>query len=335
MHGRYLVVDAHSDMLNDVLPKRITGRKNVIAQDWLPGMKKGGIDVRVLAIYSDVSYLPELALRRALDLIAALYAEIDESPNLVLCTSYDDIKKAKQNGKIGFILSMEGAEPLGRDIQLLRVFHSLGLRVLGLTHNLRNYAGEPALTTPAETGQIGGLSDFGSALIQEANELGVVIDVSHLNDPGVWDVMRNSRHPVIASHSNCRALLDHPRGLTDEQIRAIAENGGVIGINACALLVGGGKDTTIDMLLDHLEHIVNVGGMQSVGLGLDFADYLVKYLSEEERTKLPYIGPVHGLSGDADVPKITQELFKRGYDDEGIELILGKNFMRVFQIVFE
>ncbi len=335
VHERFLVLDAHSDMLNDVFPQRVLGRKDVIDEIWLPGMKKGGVDARVVAIYSDISYLPELALRRGLDLVAALYQEIDESSSLMLCTTSEDILQAKKNGKIGFILGMEGAEPLGRDIHLLRIFYALGLRVLGLTHALRNYAGDGAFFSPTKTGKVGGLSEFGLRLVQEANELGVVIDVSHLNDPGFWDVIENTKAPIIASHSNCRALFDHPRGLTDDQIKAIVENGGVIGVNAVAALVTGNKDATIEQLLDHLDHIVSIGGVKSAGLGLDFCDYLSKYLSEDERARLPCLDAVQGLSGDADIPNVTEGLVKRGYKDEEIELILGKNFLRVFEEVWK
>ena len=341
MHGGLLVLDAHSDMLNDILLQRARGRKNVIDEDWLPYMKKGGIDARVVATFSGKMYLPELALRRGLDLVAALYEEIDESSSLMLCTSVGDIRKAKENEKIGFILGMEGVEPLGRDIQLLRIFYALGLRVLGLTHAARNYAGDGAFFfPPPKIGKIGGLSDFGIRLVEEASRLGIVIDVSHLNEPGFWDVMENTQAPVIASHSNCRALFDHPRNLEDEQIKAIAERGGVVGINSLAMFVNQrGEDATIYQLLDHLDYIVNVGGVESAGLGFDFCDYLSKYMSEDEKedekARLGYTGPVQGLFGDKDVPRVTEELVKRGYKDEDIRLILGDNFLRVFEQVWK
>jgi len=335
IHDRFLVLDAHSDMLNDVLPKRTSGRRNVIDEDWLPVMKKGGIDVRVVAIFSDIAYVPELVLRRGLDLVATLYEEVGESSNLILCTEFSDIRQAKEEGKIGFILGMEGAEPLGKDIRLLRIFYTLGLRVLGLTHAMRNYAGDGAFFVPTKTGKVGGLSDFGLELIEEANKLGIVIDVSHLNIPGFWDVIENTKALFIASHSNCQALFEHPRNLTDEQIKAVAEKGGVIGINAVSALVDDGEKATLGRLLDHLDHIISVGGINSAGLGFDFCDYLPKYLSEDERKRLPGISAVQGLSGDAEVFKVTEELVKRGYKDEEIELILGKNFLRVFQEVWK
>jgi membrane dipeptidase len=335
IQDRFLLIDAHSDLLNDVLPKRNMGRKAVIEQDWLPGMRKGGIDVRVAAIYSDIEYIPELALRRALDMIAALFMEIEESSEIVLCKTVDDIRRAKNSGKIGFILGMEGAEPLGRDISLLRIFYALGLRVLGLTHALRNYAADPAPIGITKTSQTSGLSDFGLQVVQEANKLGMVIDVSHLNDPGFWDVLENSTAPVIASHSNSRAVFNHPRGLSDDQIRAVAQKGGVIGINACATLVSVEKEASIGHLLDHLDHIVKIGGIESVGLGPDFCDYVWKYASESERARLPHVGPVRGLSGDPDIPYLIKAMYGRGYSHQEIELIAGKNFLRVFETVWK
>ncbi len=233
-------------------------------------MHKAGIDIRVAALYSDIEYIPELALRRALDMTVALFMEIEESSGIVLCKTCNDIKKVKNSGMIGFILGMEGAEPLGRDILLLRIFYALGLRVLGLTHALRNYAADPASIVLTKSGQAGGLTDFGLLVVQEANKLGIVIDVSHLNDSSFWDVLESSTAPVIASHSNSRTVFNHPRGLSDDQIRAIAERGGVISINACSTLVSGKKNANIDHLLDHLDQIVKIGGIESAGLGPDF-----------------------------------------------------------------
>lgn len=337
-YDQLLVVDGHSDILSAVLPERtggFVGRSSVLEQDFVPGMKKGGIDVRVLAIYSYKDYMPELALRRGLDQVAALYAEAEESPSVALCTSVGDILRAKENGQVGLVLGMEGAEPLGQDLSLLRIFYELGLRVLGLTHIFRTYAADPALIIGAlKTGMTGGLSPFGVRLVETANDLGIVIDVSHLNDPGFWDVLEFSRHPVIASHSNCRALYDSPRNLTDEQIKALAAKGGVIGLNAITHIVGN-PGSTLDHLLDHLDHIVQVGGIQSVGFGFDFADYLPKYLGEADRMRIPDLGAVSGLSGDAEIPNLIHALAKRGYKEEEIELIAGKNLLRVFGEVWK
>lgn len=329
-----IVVDAHSDILLDIHPRRTLGERAVLENHWIPKMKKGGIDIRVAAIYSDYQITPELALRRGLDLIASLKEEIDESPNAVLCTSYNDIVKAKEEGKVGFIIGMEGSEPLGRDIQLIRIFHDLGLRVLGLTHALRTYLADGSPLTPKRTGQEGGLTDIGIDFLERAQEMRIIIDISHLNDPGFWDTMKFSKAPLIASHSNCRSLLDHPRNLTDEQIKAVADTDGVIGVNACSLFV---ESKSLDSLLDHIDHLVKVGGIEHTGLGPDFNDYLIKYLSEGERARLPLDGlmPVNGFAMDGDFTTMKTGLSSRGYSEEDIELIMGENFIRVFKEVMQ
>jgi membrane dipeptidase len=329
-----IVIDAHSDILCDIQHRRLHGEKQVLKNLWVPKMRKGGIDIRIVAIYSSSQYLPELALRKGLDIIATLYTELDEYPDSVLCRNYYDIIKAKEENKAGFILGMEGAEPLGADIQLLRIFYTLGLRVLGFTHALRTYLADGSFLTPRKTGQAGGLTDLGLAFLEEAQEMGILIDVSHLNDPGFWDVIEFSRAPVVATHSNCRALMDHPRNLTDDQIRAVADSGGVIGVNACSLYV---EPSDLEHLVGHIDHVVNVGGIEHAGLGPDFNDYFAQCMSESENAQLPLEGilPVSGLSGDEDIPRIAEELEKLGYRSGEIDLIMGENFLRVFKEIFQ
>jgi len=327
-----IVVDAHSDLLSDILGRRNAGQKGLLNSIWLPAMAAGGIDVRVVAIYSEVQYLPELALRRGLDQVAALLEELDGAPGAALCTTHEGILRAKAEGRRAFVLGMEGVEPLGSDLGLLRVFHRLGVRVLGITHALRNYAADGAFFEPKRTGLVGGLSDFGVELVERAQALGMVVDVSHLNDPGFRDVIKLARGPIIASHSNCRALTDHPRNLTDEQIKAVADTGGVIGINSINRFV---DPPDLPHLLDHLDRLVAIAGREHVGLGLDFCAYLLEHTSPVERSgmrKGAFLS-VEGLAGDADVPKIPALLANRGYSPDTIDLIMGENFLRVFRTV--
>jgi membrane dipeptidase len=297
-------------------------------------MDAAGIDARVLAIYSGPDHLPEQALRRALDQIAALHAELDESPRAVLCTTHADIVKATSERKKGFILGMEGVEPLGADLGLLRIFHQLGVRVLGITHAMRNYAADGAFFVPKRTGLVGGLSDFGVELVERAQALGMLLDVSHLNEPGFWDVVKLVAKPILASHSNCRVLRDHPRNLTDEQIKAVADTGGFIGVNSINLFV---EPPDLPHLMDHVDHLVKIAGKEHVGLGLDFCYYLLEHKSPVERSgmrKGAYLS-VDGLADDHDVPKIPLLLAERGYPSETIDLIMGENFLRVFRAVVQ
>ena len=329
-----ITIDGHSDMLNDIYPRLLLGEKHVLKDYWLPKMRKGKIDTRVVALYSDAQYLPELALRRSLDLIAALYRELEATQAAILCQSAEEIITAKKENKIGFILGMEGAEPLGMDSNLLNIFYMLGLRVLGLTHSLRTYLADGSFLTTKNTGQPGGLSNIGIEFLERAQDLGILIDVSHLNDPGVWDVLKYTKSPIIASHSNCRALCDHPRNLTDEQIKAIANTGGVIGINACKVFVNYGDK---ENLLDHIDHLIKIGGTHAVGLGPDFADYLPQYMSEIERKKYPIEGimPTEGFASDEDIPILLEDLKHKGYQQSVIEGIMGGNLLRVFKEVFK
>jgi membrane dipeptidase len=327
-----IVIDAHSDILSDIVGRRAAGQRGILNSAWLPAMDAGGIDARVLALYSPPDYLPELALRRALDAIAALHAELDESPRAALCTTSTEIVRATSEGKKAFVLGMEGVDPLGSDLDLLRIFYELGVRVLGITHAQRNYAADGAFFEPKKTGVVGGLSDFGVALVERAQTMRMILDVSHLNDPGFWDVVKASRAPIIASHSNCRALADHPRNLTDEQIQAVADTGGVIGINSINRFV---TPPDLPRLLDHVDHLVKIAGKEHVGLGLDFCYYLLEHKSPVERSgmrKGAYLS-VDGLVNDADVPKIPKLLAERGCPPDTIDLIMGENFLRVFHAV--
>ena len=327
-----IVVDAHSDLLSDILGRRSAGQRGVLGSIWLPAMAAGGIDVRVAAIYSEPQYLPELALRRALDQVAAFLDEVEAAPSAALCTTHEGILRATAEGKRAFVLGLEGAEPLGWDLALLRVFHALGIRVLGITHALRNYAADGAFFEPKRTGLVGGLSDFGVALVERAQAMGMLLDVSHLNDPGFWDVVKLARAPLIASHSNCRALADHPRNLTDEQIKAVADTGGVIGINSINRFV---NPPDLPHLLDHVDRLVAIAGREHVGLGLDFCAYLLEHTSPVERSgmrKGAFLS-VDGLAGDADVPKLPAQLAQRGYPPDTIDMIMGENFLRVFRTV--
>jgi membrane dipeptidase len=332
--GQPVLVDAHSDLLIDVTKKRTLGAKSVIERDWVPGMRQAGVGVRLAAVYVDQGFLPHMALKNALAAVAALHSEVDESPSVQLCTSYTDIRQAIQDDRIALLLSMEGAEPLLDDANLLDIFYKLGLRALGLTHSRRNHAADGSRFFQMKAGTPGGLSDFGVELVERAQVLGVLVDVSHINDAGFWDIIDMAQRPVIASHSNCRALCNHPRNLTDEQIKAVAETGGVVGaLHFC--FDPQKKTRTVTHLLDHLDHVVQLVGTEHAGLGFDFADYALAYLSEYERARLPMPGfetsPEDKLTEDGDVPLVIAGMERRGYTSQEIERIAGGNLLRVFQ----
>lgn len=338
IHKNSIVVDAHFDLLIDVVAQRQYGHKKVIETDHLPNFIKGGVNLVVLSIFIDSMFLPEMSLRKALDQISALYAEIDESPDkIMICKNYNDIVKAQNEGKVGFILSFEGVEPLYNDLSLLSIFYKLGVRIVGLTWSRRNFAGDGSYYfSKVREGKKGGITDFGVELIEKAESLSMFIDVSHLNDEGFWDVMKIAKKPVIASHSNCRAIVNSLRNLTDEQIRAIADKGGVIGINGFNIFTADkDEDGDIEHLINHVDHIVELVGVRHVGLGFDICDDFRKCFSSSQNMGALSRKRFDVLKGHKSIEQFTKGLIGRGYTDEEIKLILGENFLKIYKEVLK
>lgn len=326
-----LTLDAHFDLLMDVQIQREKGRRKVIESDYLARFKAGGVNVIVAAIFIDDQFVPQMALQKALCQISALYAEVDESPDqLMICYNPDDIKEAHDTGKTGFMLSLEGAEPLGKDITLLRIFYELGVRSLGLVWSRRNETGNGSRFKPIPKGDTGGLTDFGLKIIREAERLGITIDVSHLNDEGFLDVLEVSTQPIIASHSNSRTLCSVSRNLTNEQINAIASKKGVIGVNAVSIMVADNDtESTVEKLADHIDYLVRLAGIQHVGIGLDLCDDFRKYVSTDDLKRMPR-KPFDVIKGHQNLSGLIEELKKRSYMPDELDLLTGQNFLRVF-----
>ena len=278
----------------------------------IPKMKRGGMNLQFFAVYLEPQYKPFGSLMRTMQGFDAVYKLFEKSPELKHVASYEDAMEAKANNQIAALLSIEGGEALEGDLSVLRMLYKLGLRCIGLTWNQRNRIAEGV----GDCVSGGGLSVFGRELIKEMNRLGVIVDVSHLSEPGFWDVIEVSEKPIIASHSNAKAICDHVRNLTDDQIKALAKNGGVMGMNFCRPFVGSGEVVTIDDLLDHVDHIVKLVGPDHIGLGSDFDG----------------IGAApDGLDDITCIPLITEGLVQRGYDDETIIKFLGGNYLRVLR----
>lgn len=326
----YLIFGGHFDLAMDLLDRRERGARQVFSTIYEPDFQAGRVNGVVSALFLHDHFLPEMALRKALDQIAVLHEEIEESEGrLVLCTSTQDILEAGRQGRFAVVLSFEGVEPLMGDLRLLRVFHALGVRGVGLTWSRRNEAADGSSFHPTGIGREGGLSPFGVKLVEEAERLKMFIDVSHINDPGFWDVMEIAEGPVVASHSNCRALCDHPRNLTDDQIRAIAERGGVIGMNALSPFVVSPTVKSrpdVSDLVDHVDHIVRLVGADFVGIGFDFDGSFEDYSGKGKAIEASDV-----LSGHKEIPLFVKELEQRGYSPKEIGKILGLNLMRVFE----
>jgi len=327
------LVDMHFDMLMDLYEKR--KRTNVLNTDYWPDLQAGDIGLLAVNIFLLDIYLPEMGLRVALNQVARLYTELDHSHHFTLCRNYADILQARQAGQIALLLAMEGVEPLGGDLDLLRLFYELGLRELSLTHSRRNQAGEGGIFAPAGSSPAG-LTAFGRAVVQQSEALGIILDLAHLNPAGFEEVMAMTTKPVIVSHTNPRHYYDIERNTSDAQLKTVGERGGVIGVGAL-LLSPHPEDIHLDMFVDHITYIAELIGVEGVGLGFDFFEAIFEALPERVKAdfeaNFPEVYYIDGLANHAGTRNLTRKLIERGFSDEEIAQILYGNFMRVFESV--
>ena len=272
LHRESVVVDTHCDTLKCLTPqftrRRDTmwadrsgmgmGERSELGHVDIPRLREGGVDCQVFAVSSERDRTPPYPLRTALDMIDTFYCECEKNAEAIQpVTSYDEILKAVSEGKVAAMLSIEGADVIEGRLSMLRTFHRLGVRMIGLVHSLRNLLADGV--TDARTG--GGLSELGVQVVEELDRLGVVVDVSHLSDAGFWDLMEVAKGPVIASHSNSREVCDHPRNMTDEMIRALADRGGVMGMNFAPSFVHP-TSPSVETLADHVDRPMATHGIK-------------------------------------------------------------------------
>jgi membrane dipeptidase len=324
-------MDAHFDLAMDLDDRRELGARKVYSDRHDALFRAGGWKCVVSAIFIHSWQLPEMGLRKALDQISALAAEEREQPDkLALCTTVAEVDAANASGRLGVFMSLEGADPIGNDLRLLQVFHRLGVRSIGLAWSRRNYAADGCSFKPEREGHKGGLTRFGVCVLEEAERLGMLVDISHLNDEGVADVARYAKRPFIASHSNCRARARTMRNLTDEQITLVASRGGVVGMNGVSFIVADGNKKNLGAwdMVSHIDHIVRLAGDDFVGLGLDFCDRLADIHTA------PSDNPSYDVLCDhGGLPELVAALFEKGYGEDRIAKILGGNFRRVYKEV--
>ncbi len=330
LHKQATVIDGHSDFPIEIDRCRARGETTVLKNRHLPNLIQGGVDIEVLAVWCD-SYLDVLNTPlKVLKVMDDIHQELQESEKFHLITSYDDIIQSKNAGKIGLLLQLEGTRPIRENLFLLRTYYQLGLRQVGLTWNQRNKVADGS---GEEHG--GGLSNFGQRLVEEMNRLNMILDISHVGERSFWDAIEIIKSPPIASHSNARTVCDFPRNLSDAQIEALADRGGVMGLCFHGSLVG--DPPTPETLIDHVDHIVDLVGIDHIALGPDFIDYIMdKMLEEDDRLKEHGIdyGPheyVKGLENVAQLSNVTRALVAHGYEDEDIKKILGGNLLRVYK----
>jgi membrane dipeptidase len=325
------VIDMHFDLLMDLYEKR--GRKNVLETEFLLELKTGNISVIGAAIYIEDRYLSQASLRVALDQIARLYAETAASVCFAICKSFREIQQARESGKIALLITMEGIEPLGTDLNQLRVFYELGVRSIGLTHARSNAAGHGGIFAASGSPR-DGLTAFGRDVVRECEALGIVIDLAHINPAGFDDILSIATKPPIVSHTNVRRYYDIERNVSDEQIKMIGERHGVIGVNSI-LVSPQEEESTLDRYVDHIEHIANLIGIDGVGIGFDFFEFIYSQWPESRQKELaaklatPHFIP--DLRNHSHARNLTRRLIERGFSDEHIEKILRDNWLRIFK----
>jgi membrane dipeptidase len=325
------VIDLHFDLPMDLYEKR--ERQNVLETEFVPELEAGNIGVIGVAIYIEDRYLPDAGLGVALDQIARLYAETQGCPRFAICKSYQGVQKARQQGKIALVITMEGAEPLGTDLNLLRIFYELGVRSIGLTHARSNAAGHGGIFASSGSSREG-LTGFGRELVRECETLGVIVDLAHINPAGFNGILSIMTKPPIVSHTNVRRYYDIERNISDDQIKMIGERSGVIGVNS-VLVSPKEEESTLDHYVDHIEHIANLIGIDEVAIGFDFFEFIYGQWPELAKKELAekFTTPqfIPDLRNHSQARNLTRKLIERGFSDEEIEKILRGNWLRIFQ----
>lgn len=290
---------------------------------WLPALAAGKTSTVLTTVASiqDSSYTLG---------IFAEWLELERSGRLpiALTRSVEEVERAIEAEKLAIVLHFQGAAPIEEDLNLLDAYYALGLRVVQLTYNFANRLGDGCLER-----RDAGLTQFGRNAIERMNELGIVVDVAHVGRRTSLEAVEASTAPVIVSHANARAVYDSRRNLNDEQIDAIAESGGVIGVCAFPGFVAA-EEPNLEHLLDHIDYLVERVGDEHVGYGFDFADEdeadYVYYRYEDDTYPHPPWTYPPGIAGFADIANVADGMRKRGYSEEQVGRIGGGNFLRVF-----
>jgi membrane dipeptidase len=325
------IIDMHFDLPMDLYEKR--AQPNILAAEFLPEFEAGGMGIIGAAIYIEDRYLPERGLQVALDQVARLYTEAEQSKRCAVCRTYEEISRAVDSKKIGFLIIMEGVEPLGDDLDLLRAFYELGLRAIGLTHARTNAAGHGGIFA-ASGSSPEGLTPFGRDLVRECERLGIIVDLAHINPAGFKEIVDLTAKPLIVSHTNSRKFYDVERNISDEQIKMIGERFGVIGVNS-VLVSPDQEKSTLDCYVDHIQHMVDLAGIDCVGIGFDFFEFIYRQWPESkkkwmaEKLTTPHFIP--DLTNHSHARNLTRKLIERDFTDNDIEKILRGNWMRIFE----
>lgn len=315
-----MIFDGHSDLLYDVTRRRLAGEKHVLERRHLRNLEAGGVEGLVLALWVSADSfwkkVPEAKDHwdRTEIMLLCMKAELAECPWLTMVRTPAEAEAAKAAGKKYAFLAVEGMDTVRNDLGMIDRYADLGVRVGMLSWN-----GENLLATGAGGDPYSGLTELGRRAVRRMEDRNILVDVSHLNDGGFRDVMKMAEGPVIASHSNCRALCDVRRNLTDDQLRAIRDTGGIVGLNVHHAFVHTDRERqTAEMLARHAAHMAEVMGVEHVACGFDFCEYF---------------GPgnegVDGLENCSQIGNLVYWLEKLGMNEQERNMIARENFLRV------
>jgi len=361
---RAVVLDLHDDTTQMMLDENYDlMQRHAYGQVDVPRMREGGATGVFLSIWTDaVKYTPAESIRRALDQIDAVRREVARYPkDLALCTTADQVVAAKKRGQIALLMGVEGGHMIDSDLAVLRTYFDLGVRYMTLTHTEHTPWADTSSHPPVHNG----LTDFGRQVVREMNRLGMMVDISHVSDKTFYDAIATSSAPVIASHSSMRALADVPRNMTDDMLRALAKNGGVVHINFFEGFLDRGFSDRLDAQkeaqaqqdaleaaapkfgdrsqLGPAERAINARRIAQLGRVplsrlLDHFDHAIKVAG------IDHVGLGSDFDGADDefpagmedisrIPNLVRGLMERGYSDEDILKILGGNTLRVMREV--
>lgn len=355
-----LVLDSHCDTPSQLMRGRDIGANSRWSHVDLPKLKAGRVDAAFFALYTSKDLTPDAATRYALEMAGRVYDALEAHPHrTALALSPEQIRSNKEKGLISILLGMENGAPIQRSLSLLRLFHRLGVRYVTLTHNGDNELADSA----AEGRRWHGLSPFGREAVAEMNRLGMIVDIAHASDETFFDCIRTSRSPIVSTHSCCRALASHPRNLSDEMLRALADKGGVVQINFYPVFL---SDSFAKVLQDsglsekervEQEWIANPSdpektaafhALQDAFAALPRPSYkrVVDHIDHAVRVAgIDHVGigsdfdgmevTPKGLENCSKMGRIFEEMRRRGYSDDAVEKIAGENFLRVFKEVID
>lgn len=322
-----MIFDGHSDIWTDVTIKTLNGEKDIIRKYHLDKLKKGNITGSIFVIWIDPPYTDQ-PYKRSMEIVDSIKKEIEYcKDSILIARSFDDIEKAKREEKFYAFIGLEGLSSIGENLDLIDYFYDFGARHASLTWNEEN-----SLATGVRGNAQRGLTELGKKAVHKINNKKMLLDVSHLNEKSFWDVAHETESPIIASHSNCKHLCDVPRNLSDEQLKKIAELGGVVGINSFNEFVHHDiEKQDIKMLVQHIEHMANVMGIDHVGIGMDYCDFLDdSSMSSFSQQETSY---TKGLEDASKTNKLLIEMEKAGFTAEDIEKVAYKNFHNIIKKV--